>query len=314
MVSGGTSCSSNCDVYQYGMTGEAAQSIFAMTCAAVDDLGKTIPGTEEPMTAYQGQMCGQVTEGPCTAAEAAQVVGFCATGSKLMACDRRCQTVTSYCSVDLPYETANACTQAFTTGGTHYESMAQYCTATLTQAKWHDCERHGLNVTKSTSLSGSSSRGRLVEGSTTADLGAYVTSKAKTAFASGKYLMEAIVFDPAFDCTLGKGQSHATNIIQVVGDRSHVFSLCAPYAPALAGVSGFAQALIHTQFSVTTRSDEQITSVVVEGRDGSKRTLVSSQFQYDSSTQVLTVKSSTLRATDAMMHVEITSACRPRIY
>jgi hypothetical protein len=93
-----------------------------------------------------------------------------------------------------------------------------------------------------------------------------------------------------------------------------VFSLCGSYAPALAAVSGFAQTLIQTQFSITMKGDEQVTAVVVVAKDGSKRTLACSQFRYDASAEVLTVDSSALRATDATLRVEITSACRPPIH
>lgn len=122
---------------------------------------------------------------------------------------------------------------------------------------------------------------------------------------------EAIVFDPAFPCSLGAGQSYAANLAQFVGDRSHLFPLCKSYAPALDGVLNFAQALIQTNFPLRLADDEHVTFVHVVAKDGSERLLAGTEYAHDPKAQTLSVARTALRSTDATLRVEVTSDCRP---
>jgi hypothetical protein len=169
----------------------------------------------------------------------------------------------------------------------------------------------GLDIVYTESTSGGLSPNRLMPGATTAEIGAYFRSKAEAAFGGGSYLVEAIVFDPAFSCALGSGQSHATNLAAVVADRRRLFPICESYAPALNGVSSFAETLIQSQFPLALKDDETITSVVIIGKDGTERRLMDGQFKYDRTTQTLTVERSLIRATDSNLRVEVSSDCRP---
>jgi hypothetical protein len=138
-----------------------------------------------------------------------------------------------------------------------------------------------------------------------------VASGLRGAFGAGQYLFEGILFDPRFDCTLGTGQSYAANLIRAIDDPAHVFSLCDSYAPALAGVLDFAQALIQTEFDLTLADDEHVTAVIVIDENGIERILSKSDYTFDEDTGRLSVNKSAIRSTDANLRVEVTSDCRP---
>jgi hypothetical protein len=303
-------CSSNCTTYRYTMTGDAPWKAMSIHCSAFDDTGKPIPGTDKQN--YVNQMApGGCTPGVCTADESTLAAPFCDKGLTLVSCDRTCSTNQTECSVDLANGAINACTQAFTTGGASYANLSAYCAARGGGTGWRNCSGGGLNIQYTESTTGGFSPDRLMFGTTTADVAAYFKSKADSAFTNGKYLVEAIVFDAAFSCQLGAGQSYATNIAALIGDRTRLFPLCQPYAPALDGVLGFAKTLVQTQFTVTLKSDEQITAVHVVDKDGAERVLSSSQFNYDEATHTLTIDKASLGAADRTLRVEVTSDCRP---
>jgi len=305
-----TPCTSSCDAYRYTMTSDSDWRTFALTCAAFDDVGNRIPGTDKSTQVNQAfPSCSGIVDGPCTAAESAEAARFCDQGLKPVSCNRSCRVGSATCSIDLPNASVDACTQAFTKDGMHYDNLAQFCGAR--GGTWRDCTSGGIHVMTSTSLRGGFSPTPLMSGSTTADVGTYFVSHADSNFGAGHYLIETIVLDPAFSCTLGPGQSYATNLAKVAGDRTHVFPLCQPYAPALNGAFGFAQSLIQTQFSIMLANDEHVTAVVVVGKDGTERKLAPGLFRYDASTHTITVERSALMATDSTLRVEITSDCRP---
>jgi hypothetical protein len=269
------------------MTGDYPWKVLGIRCAAFDDLGNPIAGTEQDRALNQhAQDC---TPGPCTAAETQQATPFCAQGKTLLSCNRTCSTSETRCTVDLTDGAINPCTQAFTISGTRYNNLGEYCTARVTGGGWRACSGGGLDIVYTESTSGGLSPSRLMPGTTTAE----------------------IVFDPAFSCALGSGQSHATNLAAVVADRGRLFPICESYAPALNGVSSFAETLIQSQFPLALKDDETITSVVVVGNDGTERRLMDGQFKYDRMTQTLSVERSLIRATDANLRVEVSSGCRP---
>jgi hypothetical protein len=302
-------CASNCTTYRYSMVGDYPWMGRQLQCAAFDDTGKPIPGTEKPQSV--SQMAASCTPGPCTTDESTDAARFCDQGLSLVSCQRTCFTSETRCTVDLPTAGINACTQSFTFGGATYANLPAYCAARGDGSGWRDCGGGGLNIEYSESMTGGFSPRPLVFGKTTSDIGAYFKSKADTAFGAGRYLVEAIVFDPAFSCSLGAGQSYATNLAAVVGDRSRLFPLCEPYAPALDGVLGFAQTLIQTTFPVPLKSDEHITFIHVVSKTGPERTLTDKEFSYDRTTGTLTIQRTSLRGTDSTLRVEVTSDCRP---
>ncbi len=309
-----TPCTSNCDAYRYSATGRSTTKGFTFTCAAFDDLGNRIPGTDQKGYASQGSYadCTGIVDGPCSTEEARVDASFCATGSSLTSCQRQCSTTdNTTCTVELHDATINPCTQAFTLNGTNYQNLAAYCANQGTN--WKGCSGGGVNIQYSSTLTGGYSPKPLTDGSSTADIGQYFKTKANAAFKPDAYQLEAIVFEPEFSCPLKQGQSNATNIAQFVADRSHLFPICESYAPALAGVLSFAQGLIQTEFPLQLAADEHVTSVRVVAKDGSERALESGAYTYSSSTQTLSLSRSALSSQDSTLRVEVTSNCRPVI-
>lgn len=309
-----TPCTSNCDAYRYSATGSSTAKGFTFTCAAFDDLGNRIPGTDQTGYASQGSYadCTGIVDGPCNTEEAQVDASFCETGSSLTSCQRQCSTIdNATCTVELHDATINPCTQAFTLNGTNYQNLAAYCANQGTN--WKGCSGGAVNIQYSSTLTGGYSPKPLTDGSSTADIGQYFKTKANTAFKPDAYQLEAIVFEPEFSCPLEQGQSNATNIAQFVADKSHLFPICESYAPALAGVLSFAQGLIQTEFALQLAADEHVTSVRVVEKDGSERALDSSAYTYSSSTQTLSLSRSALSSQDSTLRVEVISDCRPVI-
>lgn len=310
-----TACDGSCDVYRYTADGDTDQLEFKVTCAAFDDTGRQIAGTEQELSAYQGAMsCQSSASGSCTADETKIVQTFCNEGKKVVSCQRNCTVGPAWCSVDLPDASVNACTQPFTQQGVKYQNLAAYCSALGFGRNFRNCQGNGYDLTtSSSSFSGNYSPMPLVAGATAADIGTYFRSHADAAFGRESYLVEAILLDPAFTCSLGAGQSYGTTLAGVVGDRKRLFPLCQPYAPALDGVLGFAQALVQTQFSFSIKADEHVSAVTVADKSGAERQLLATQYTYDRATQTLNVQPSALTANDSTLRVEVTSDCRPVI-
>ncbi|HEX6766896.1 MAG TPA: hypothetical protein VF103_15480 [Polyangiaceae bacterium] len=310
--SGTTPCSSGCDAYRFGMTGDSYAKGFSIVCAAFDDLGNPIRGSEQMQYASQPGLpsCSGVTPGPCTQADEDLVDWVCESGKKITSCTVDCaMSGNNTCSVDVPTPDVNPCTGSFSYQGRTWSNLAEYCATR--GSGWRDCRGGGVNIQYSENLSGGASMRRLMPGETTADVASYVRTKADALFEPESYMIEGLVFDPAFSCELGMGQSYATNLVTFIGDRSKVFPLCESYAPVLDGVLDFAQALIQTRFTLDLKDDEDVTEVIVIDRDGGQRSLSSREFSYDRDTKVLTVSRDAIHATDANLRVEITSDCRP---
>jgi hypothetical protein len=309
---GTTPCSSNCDAYRYTMTGDSYAKGLPFTCAAFDDLGNEIPGSEVMQYATQGQMtsCDGITPGPCTDEEKTDVGFFCESGKVIVSCNRECSKASGLtCSVDLSDPNVNPCTSSFTTNGQSYANLAAYCATR--GSGWQNCMGGGVYIQYSQSLTGGSSKQSLTPGTTTTDIGQYFSSKAAGLFAPEAYRLEAIVYEPNFSCQLGTGQSYAKNLATFVGDPSHLFPLCEPYAPALSGVLDFAQTLIQTQYQLTLMADEDVTDVVVIDQSGTERDLAKTDYTYSRDTGILTISKDALHSSDAKLRVEVTSDCRP---
>jgi hypothetical protein len=307
-----TTCyTSDCDAYRYTATGDVPRIGFPFECAAFDDLGNPIPGSETEGWASQAAVegCDALEPGPCTDAEELRISAFCESGAVLTSCTHECGISAQLCQFDVDDPSMNPCTGPFTSDGVSYASLDEYCADR--GSNWRDCRGGGVNFEVSESRSSWMTQTALPSGSTTADIGTFFRSRADQAFPDNGYLFEAIVFDPSFSCELGQGQSYAENIAAAVGSADRVFSLCDSYAPALAGVWDYAQTLIQTEFSLTLTEDEDVTAVVVVGEDGSERTLAPNQYQFDPAGGQLHVERSALRGTDATLRVEVTSDCRP---
>lgn len=307
-----TPCSENCDVYRYSMPATHSWLRLPYTCAAFTDTGELIPGTEENSW-YNFGSCEGVVPGDCTDAERAKVQQVCDAGLRVATCTRECATQQTTCRVDLPNDAVNACTSSFTLNGQTWQNLAQYC-AQFVGTTSGTCTASGLNLQYSESRSGSSSPKSLMPGTTTADIGQYFKTTAAQVFRTGGYLLEGIVHHPSFSCTLGDGQSYAEELSRFIGDENHLFPLCGSYAPALDAVLGFAQTLVQTRFTLMLEPDEEVSDVVIIGKDGSSRKLDRSAYTFTPETGTLRIEPAAIGGSDASLKVEITSACRPIVH
>jgi len=305
-------CSSEpCDAYRYSMAGRSRFQQYELRCAAFDDMKNPIPGTEQPLGLSNGSStgCENTGEGPCTDAEFEEAAPFCPSGLDLVGCNRRCFDVEVDCRLDRPTRDVDLCTSSFQENGTTYQNLAEYCSQ-VWKAMPGPCSVAGVDLVPSQSASGGLTPRPLVWGGQTSDLSSYIHTTATEKLGAGKYLAEAIVFDPAFSCPLNAGQSYATNLVDFVGDRSRVFPLCESYAPALNGVWGFAQSLVTTRYPLRLAADEHVTAVVIVGKDGSERALAAGEYTHDEQSGVLELDRDAIRGTDAALRVEVTSECR----
>lgn len=303
--------STDCDAYRYSMTGRAKFQQLAMRCAAFDDVGTPIPGTEQSMGLSDGSSvgCDTTGPGPCTTEEFTKAAPFCETGLELVGCDRECIDTDIACSLERATRDIDLCTSSFQENGVTYQNLGDYC-AKLWKVTPGPCSSGGVNIVPSQNATGGLTPTPLVFGSDTAELSRYIHTNATAKLGAGNYLAEAIVFDPAFSCPINAGQSYAENLVEFVGDRSKVFPLCESYAPALNGVWGFAQSLITTSYPLKIKSDEHVTAVVIISKDGSERTLDPAQYEHDEDTGILEINRDAIRGTDTTLRVEVTSDCR----
>jgi hypothetical protein len=308
---GTTPCSSDCDAWRYSMSGVVHWQRLPFRCAALDDVGTPVAGTE--MTSWLNEAsqptCDGFVAGPCTPEEEARASMFCDSGLSLTGCERECATRNTTCYLDFPDASVDACSQSFVNGGKTYADLAEYCMAR--GSEWGACTGGGILKQTTDSWIGSYKRKPLLESLSAADLAGFVKNTAASVFGTDRHLIEGIVLDPAFSCELGAGQSYATNLSLLVNDRSKLFPLCEPYAPALDGVLAFAENLIQTEFTVTLKDDETVTTVFVVEAGGTERALTADDFTYDRATSTLRVERAVLRLTDVSLRVEVTSDCRP---
>ena len=311
-----TPCTTGCDAYRYSATADIGWRRSMLDCAAFDDTGKQIPGSDQQTWLNLANLasCDGFASRPCTSDEGMQATPICPTQTTLVTCQATCTSSTFPCMVDLPDSTVDACTHSFTKDGTSYANLADYCGKTSGGIGMiHGCTGGGIKYQSFQSLTGTYNTVPLMSGTTTADMISYFRSQATAAFGADQYLVETIVLAPSFSCPLGPGQSYATNLIQLAGKSDNVFPLCQSYAGALRGVVDFSQNLVKTDFAVPLAADESITAVHVVGQDGRERTLGASDYRYDRASQVLGVQQNVLGAMDATLRVEITSDCRPII-
>src|SRR6185295_17907288 len=78
-----------------------------------------------------------------TQAESAQVTPFCNNGKKLLDCQHECGGGPIQCTVDVPGNAVDACTQSFTKDGAMYASVSDYCSKIYNSSPWRDCKPLG---------------------------------------------------------------------------------------------------------------------------------------------------------------------------
>ncbi len=306
-------CTSNCNLYRYTMSGSTYKDGREASCATFTDTGELVADSEQPMLLYDEliESCNGYQERPCTDDERADADRYCPKGLSIFKCDRKCLTYDSTCRVDLTAADVDPCTGSFMVDEQMYLDLATYCAQF--GSDYHDCAGQSLNAEYSPSLHGRYIPEPLVAGFTTSDLGNYFKDTAAQAFANGSYLLEGILLAPSFSCTLGAGQSYATNLMQLIGDDQHIFPLCESYEPALADVLDFAHTLLQTDYALALADDEHVTGVVVVSNDSSERSLAASEYSVDEEAGRLSIDVTALHDTDANLRVEISSDCRPAV-
>jgi hypothetical protein len=305
-------CTGDCNLYRWMMSGTDHWVQYPFTCAAYTDTGDLLPGTEQTSVYWieNRATCAGFTGRTCNDEDKLKVQAVCPAGLTLKDCEYTCVDMDTLCTVDLTDPSIDGCTEPFTYLELAAANLPAYC-ALRGGSGWTDCHVLGRHVEYDEYWQGGYSHAGLMQGSTTADVGAFFKSRVAAAFGVGKYLVEGILLDPSFSCILGSGQSYATNIAEVIGDPMHLFPLCASYAPALDGVLDFAQALIQSRFHLALKDDEHVTAVVIIAKDGSERTLPVADYTFDEATGTLDIDPSAIQGTDANLRVEVTSDCRP---
>jgi hypothetical protein len=92
-----------------------------------------------------------------------------------------------------------------------------------------------------------------------------------------------------------------------------VFPLCQDYAPAIERIASFADYLIQTTFPLDLDKYEDIDSVVVTTKQGSKRTVPPTSYSYDRTAKLLRFNTGALSAQDDSLEVNVAHYCQPII-
>lgn len=307
-------CGSDCDFQRYTVEATASRSGLRYRCVPRNDLGETFPelAVEGSATHNPIGSCGGVTVTDCTEQDLNFVTATCSPGALIESCQRTCAEggTRTTCSLDLVDESGDACSSPFVLDGKSYASVADYCTQQRRIEGWVQCRRTGYTESAGGgSWTGSLVPRRLVEGTGPEDLVRHFNRKATAAFAEGAYFVETIVFAPQFSCSPASGQSYATNLVQVATTPDDVFPICESYAPALARVGDFAQALLETEYSVELSPRETLEAVVVTDSSGVKRELHSGDYTYDFDSALLLLNPAAIRSSDRELSIEIAIHC-----
>jgi hypothetical protein len=310
-----TPCTSKCSFFQYGMTRHFDKDTLAFTCVPVDDKGTQHPeqAFDKTLVTTERTHCNGVTAADCTPDELGQANGGCGGGHLVKNCKKACSP-TQYpenCSIAQPDNRVDICTQPFDYMGKRFQNFGDYCTQTLGPG-WGDCKVSGYlegPPSGQTTVSWSERANQLVPGDTVDEMIQSFNVKATGAFGAGKYSVETIILDPAFNCPLRPGQSYAPNLRKLATSAADVFPLCQDYAPALARVESFAEHLVQTSFPLALDEYEKVDSVIVTTRAGVQRTVPPAGYQYDRAAKTLRFTPGVLGAMDDTLAVNVARYC-----
>ncbi len=313
-------CLSNCAKYTYVAERANQQLRMAFICVPTDDKGTTHPdlATQKTLLLEVESHCagdaGSTFSLPCTSQDLTKASTACGAGNTVQDCKRQCEVGDSIlqCSLERTDDKIDICTQAFDWQGVHYTDLADYCSRKYGAATWK-CRVFGTNPAPAdagTYAESSESTTQLIPGATsTADLISSFKTSANRLIGAGNYSIETIVLDPAFSCPVRSGQSYATNLRTLASSSRDVFPLCEDYAPAVARIADFADYLIQTSFPLDLDDYEIVDSLVVTDKQGKKRTIEASGYQYDDKAKQLVFNSGVLSAEDDTLAVEVAHEC-----
>ena len=309
-------CDSNCSQYQYYTTKRIDQEQLGFTCVPVDDKGTAHPeqATQQSLVTDMTAQCKGESAVACTDGEIKTAGGGCPVGAVVQGCTRSCIVGKNvlYCDLDRTDGNIDLCTQPFDEAGGHYANLADYCTRTKGGAGWGTCYADAVKLVVQDGGVGTSYSEYtkpLVTAASTAGMIQTFKGNADALIGTGNYSIEAIVLDPAFNCPLSPGQSYAPNLRSLASSGSDVFPLCEDYAPALARIASFADYLIQTTFPLDLDDYEAIDSVVVINKQGVRRTVPTTGYNYDRIAKLLRFTTGVLTAQDDSLSVNVARYC-----
>jgi hypothetical protein len=303
-------CTSDCDAYQFAMTQPAAQRTLEFSCVPVDDMGNQFPGQAVPGQTFLPpvEVCDAAVS-DCNTGDLAGAKYGCAEGSVVVDCQKLCAATSDYystCLLSLPTE-VDLCTESFVHGDMEYADFADYCSRTIGGDEWSACQREGLFASGGVSYSGTSVPEPLMFSADTISMVREFQNTATEKFGESGFVVETILFDPAFSCELAEGQSHGTTLRELASTPEDVFPICESYAPALSRAERFARALLQTEYALELGPHESIEALVVTDEAGVERTLNATDYSHANGQ--LLINPEAISSGDVSLNVQILNVC-----
>ncbi len=310
-VSDRVPCDEGCERYEYFAARLRLDRRIEFECVPVDDAGTPHLDLAVP----RGWSVDEGTDPSCQATEPVACrdedvpdpAQACGVNRVVQSCRSLCRQVRLLdCTLETRAE-ADRCSEPFTHDGTAYGSHLEYCDATVGDLGWYGCGRRGFT----TGVVDRQSRRRIELLPDGDGLVPGFLRAALEHFGESGFQVQVIGFDPDFECQPGPGQSHATALRELTArdGGGDIFPICGDYAPALAGIRGFAQRLLQTEIALELEPTETIASVRVREPGGNDRELPASGYRYDATTGILHVDGGALTPTDLALSVEIVDSC-----
>jgi hypothetical protein len=311
-------CTQDCAGYRFTLTQRIARTDLVFECVPTDDLGGLDPtgAVSGTVFAFESDSCEQGPSQPCNSAQQARARIDCQEGYSLQNCNAVCdeEGLTRVCSHVVTDDSIELCGgESLTWADMSYESLTALCTDRYgSAAGWGGCEKDGYFTSDPVvELSRSQGAAAVYDHIDTLQMVRLFQLQAERAFGSQNFFVESIVFDPAFECVPEAGQSHATDLRNVSTSPAHVYPICESYAPALDRVDQFAKSLLQTQYPLVLGMNEAIVGVTVQSRDGSTRQLSTRDYDYDDTTQLLSLDEAALSSADLGLSIEVEDPCVP---
>jgi hypothetical protein len=304
-------CTSGCDVYSYYADRPRVEDEIRFTCLPVDDKGTAHPEKAMDKVLQTFTSCATPSTVACPMSAAAKAADECGVGNQVQDCKLVCGPVQGfvYCSLEVPTDAIDLCSQPFDQGGMHYQNLADYCARTAGGTGWDNCHHGGFKETGMTVLEQTEQKIPVVQASSTGEMIVAFKTSADRLFGPRNYSVESIILDPMFSCPLKPGQSFGANLRTLASGPGDVFPLCQDYAPALQRVQGFADYLVQSDFPLDLDPYEDVDSVVVTNRMGMQRTVQKPLFHYDRAAKVLRFDPGVLGAQDDSLSVNVARYC-----
>lgn len=307
-------CTQNCDALAYQMTAPSSALQLTSSCVFVDDQGVRHTETARTSTLNIGAQngCSLGPASACSESERQQATNQCGTNYVAENCQKTCvmRVDGQQCNLDLPADQTSACAAPFDHAGKHYQNLLDFCqrerSATI---PWQGCRVSGVDLEPFVSTSGYATLKPLVTAATPAELADHVKRQADVVFGADFHRFAIIGFHPRFACVPQTGQSYAENLSRLLRSPDDIFPICESYAPALAQVGSFAEALVVSQVPLALARGDQVGSVRVIDRTGAERSLLKAAYRYDAALQQLVFTPGALSAKDRSLNVQIVRAC-----